>query len=131
VTKYPEAKPAVLTAITILQTAVGSTDVGVGSKMPKMWPMAYIRVTRAGGGIANLVTDDARILAEIYGASIGIVEPLTAQAITALRDAEGTSVNGIFVRGFNNIEGPVDHPHVDVPDMCRWQFQGTLLVSTS
>jgi hypothetical protein len=131
---YPTPKPAVKTAIAVLQAAFDGVDEAVGYQMPKTWPRVYIRVSRGGGGLhppAGLVTDTARILCELYGAQVADVETASGQAIAALRNAQGTSVNGVFLRGFDNIDGPTDFPDVTVPDMCRWQFQGDLLVSTS
>ena len=131
---YPTTKPAVKTAIAILQTAMNGDDSAVGYKMPLTWPAVYIRVSRSGGGPhppTGLVTDVARILCEVYGAQVADVEAATSTAIAALRNSQGTIVNGVFLRGFDNIDGPTDFPNAAVPDMCRWQFQGDLLVSTS
>ena len=130
---YRATKPAVLTAIAILQAALDDGE-AVGYKMPAVWPRVYIKVTRAGGGPHEptaLVTDVARIMCELYGANVADVEQASSTAIAALRNSQGTIVGGVFLRGFDNIDGPTDFPDVTVPDMCRWQFQGDLLVSTS
>lgn len=131
---YPIPKPAVKTAIAILQAAVNGDDSAVGYKMPMTWPRVYIKVSRAGGGLhppTTLVTDTARILCEIYGAQVADVEDAASHAIAALQNAQGTSIGDVFIRGFDNIDGPTAFDDVTVPDMCRWQFQGDLLVSTS
>jgi hypothetical protein len=135
---FPRARPAIKTAIAILSAALNSGgDIGVGYKMPQGWARVYVRVDRAGGHRPVLVTDATRVLCEIYGPQVADVEPVAAQAIQALQNAQGNNITvdgetePVFIRGFDNIEGPVDLPLVDVPDVCRWQFQGDLLVSTS
>jgi hypothetical protein len=131
---YPTTKPAVKTAIALLQTAIAGDQLGVGYKMPLTWPAVYIKVSRAGGGPhppTDLVTDAARIMCEVYGANAADVEAATSDAIAALRNSFGTTINGVFLRGFDNIDGPTAFDDVTVPDMCRWQFQGDLLVSTN
>jgi hypothetical protein len=131
---YPTTKPAVKTAIAILQAAVNGDDSAVGYKMPMTWPNTFIKVSRSGGGPhtpTELVTDTARILCEVYGSQVADVEAMTSKAIAALRNAQGTTVGNVFIRGFDNIDGPTDFTDVKVPDLCRWQFQGDLLVSTS
>jgi len=128
---HPKPQPAVKTAVIILNDALNPHGIYAGTKMPKTWPHGFIRVDRAGGGMRVLVTDFARILCECYGASIGVVEDVTGLAIQALTSAEGEIFDGVFVRGFENIEGPVNFPQPIVPDLCRWQFQGDLLVSTN
>jgi len=135
VSGYPTPKPAVKAARTVL--AARFAPVQFGTKIPNSRPQKFGRVSRAGGGLQSLVTDSARILVELWvnqdypGGAVGEVEQFCCDAIAALQNAQGTSVGGVFIRGFTNIDGPVDFPDPDVTDMERWQFQGDWLVSTS
>jgi hypothetical protein len=126
---YPIPKPALKIAGMILSEAI--TDAVVASKTPHDRPAKFIRVSRSAGRRPLLITDAARILVEVWAATVDIVEQTTNEAIAALQNAQGTMVDGAFIRGFDNIEGPVDFPDPKVSDMERWQFQGDLLVSTS
>ncbi|MGV7251929.1 hypothetical protein PJJ30_24175 [Mycobacterium kansasii] len=105
------------------------------TKIPDVRPEKFGRVSRAGGRLQSLVTDSARLLVELWvnksaGGSVA-AELLCCDAIAALQNAQGTTVGGVFIRGFTNIDGPVDFPDPEVTDMERWQFQGDWLVSTS
>jgi hypothetical protein len=134
VTGYPTPKPG-LKAARRIQADCFSSD-AVGSKVPIERPDTFIRVSRVGGEMPLLVTDSVRVLTEIWVRSsitgaVGIIEQMCCDSIAAYMNAQGTFVEGAFIRGFGNISGPVDFPDPDVPDMERWQFQGDLLVSTS
>lgn len=134
-TGYPRIAPALKIARAILAAAL--PDAYVASKMPNNYSDVMVIVSRAGGRRPNLVTDQARILIEVWvrindtETTVQIAEDTTSQAMAALENAQGTTVEGAFVRGFDNIEGPVDFPDPDVSSLERWQFQGDLLVSTS
>lgn len=125
---WPTPKPAVLTAIRILDEALD--PIPVSSKMPRNRPPMFVRVSRIGGGQNSIVTDTARILVEVWGPGTATVEAMANTARAALRNAGGTNVDGVWVRAWTNEQGPVDFPDFDVPDMARWQFFGDLLVST-
>ncbi len=127
---YPTSKPALSAAQTILAGAM--TPIPVSTKIPfPTRPGKFVRLQRAGGNRPLLVTDAARILVELWATTVAHAEQMSGDAIAALQNAEGTLVDGMFVRGFDNIDGPVDFPDPDITDMERWQFQGDLLVSTS
>jgi hypothetical protein len=132
VTGYPVAKPALKIARQVLDTAL---TLPVSTKVPLERPNKFVTVGRAGGSRPNLVTDTVRLLCQVYWLStdlgVGNVEDTCNEAIAALQDAQGTLVLEAFIRGFDNISGPVDFPDPDVPDMERWQFQGDFHVSTS
>lgn len=129
-TIYRTPKPAVKTAITILVQAFG-VYAQVSAKMPKQRPIRFVQVSRIGGAQDDPITDRARILVECFGPDTETVENMTATARTALRNAISTVVDGVFVRGWSNEQGPVDFPHPQIINMDRWQFQGDLSLSTT
>lgn len=129
-TIYRTPKPAVKTAITVLAEAFGQYAL-VSAKMPKQRPIRFVRVSRVGGGQDDPITDRARLLIECFGPDTETVEAMSATARTALRNAISTIVDGVFVRGWANEQGPVDFPHPQIIDMDRWQFQGDLMLSTT
>lgn len=127
---YPVAKPALKVARRILADALTPIPVSVDVPFPDR-PAQFVTCNRVGGGLVSLVTDAARIQVQCWAAGHPDVEDLTNAARAALQNAQGTIVEGAFIRGFDNIEGPVDYPDPEVSDLNRWQFQGDLLVSTS
>lgn len=120
---WPTPKPAVLTAITVLTEGFGTYAV-VSAKMPRTRPERFVRVTRVGGHQDHPATDTARILVECFGYDTATCENMCNTARAALRNAAGTTVDGVFVRAWGNEDGPVSLAHPDVIDMERWQFHG-------
>jgi hypothetical protein len=108
VTGYPVAKPALKIARLVLDTAL---TLPVSTKVPLERPNKFVTVARAGGSRPNLVTDTVRLLCQVYWLStdlgVGNVEDTCNEAIAALQDAEGTLVLEAFIRGFDNISGPL------------------------
>lgn len=132
-TLFPTPKPAVKTAIAVLRAALDPA-VGVATVKPRIWPRLFVLVTRSGGGLNNPaypVTDIARILVECWADSDAACETLTNQCRAALYNTQGVTIDGVFLRGFDNENGPVQLPDPDVPDHRRWQFQGDLMISTN
>lgn len=128
---YPTAAPALKIAYTILKNALNPVEVHTKVPYPTR-PAEFVTVGKIGGTRPLIVTSAARILVQCWAGSVADVEDLANDAIAALQNAQGTTVADLgFVRGFDNIEGPVDFPDPDVTDLERWQFQGDLLVSTS
>lgn len=127
---YPVPKPAVLAAITVLAAAID--DVSISSDMPPHRPERFIRVSRIGGTFGDPATDFARILVECFGVTTLQVEDLCNQARAALRNAAATTILGnIFIRCWDNEQGPVELPHPQILDRERWQFHGDLLVKAN
>jgi hypothetical protein len=91
----------------------------------------FVRVSRSGGGQELIVTDTCRLLVECWADSAASAETLVNDCRAALRNTTGQTVDGAFLRGFDNEAGPVELPDPGVPDRQRWQFQGDLLISTS
>lgn len=132
---WPTAKPAVLAAITILDSAFGDYAF-VSAKMPSHErPARFVRVSRVGGRRVNITTDNARILVECFAHTIDEVEPMAASASEALLNSGGTTVTttsgNVFIRGWDNESGPVDFPHPDLLDYERWQLHGDLVVKAN
>lgn len=127
---YPTPKPAVLAAITVLADAFGEYAF-VSAKLPGHHrPVRFVKVSRAGGGLANIATDTARILVECFAKDIGQVEAMLNTARTALRSAGGTTVTSgdisMFVRGWHNENIVSEFPHPDILDYERGQLTGEL-----
>jgi hypothetical protein len=126
---WPTPRPAVKAAVSILQTAFGST--AVSTRMPRTRPTQIVLVSRVGGGQDNPRMDRARLLIECWAGGPGDAETMTGQARAALRNAGASTVlDDVFVYAWENEEGPVMYDDPDVPDMVRHQFTGDLLVST-
>lgn len=125
--EWPKAQPAVYTAIAILREAL--PGVTVGAKTPTGQLGTCVRVTRAGGTRAAINTDVSWILVQCY-APITEVEDLCATCSQALSEARATFVDGVWVRGWDGEQGPVDFPDPDVTHLERWQFHGHLNLST-
>jgi hypothetical protein len=128
--KYPVPQPALKTAIAVLRAAL-DPSVGVATVEPRIWPRQFVRVSRAGGGQTLINTDTMRVLVECYSDSDASCETLINECRAALFSTEGVTVGGVFVRGFDNEQGPVQLNDPKVSDHRRWQFQGDLLVSTN
>lgn len=125
---WPTPRPAVKTAVAILQAALGSTP--VSTHMPRTRPAQIVLVSRIGGGQDNPRIDRARLLVECWAGGPGDAENMTATARTALRNAGGTMIGDVFIHCWDSEDGPVMYDDPDVTDMTRWQFHGDLLVST-
>lgn len=126
---YPAGHPAVKVARTVLDGAMAGWV--VATKIPNERPPKLVKVSRAGGGRLVIVTDVARLLVEVWAETVTDAEQGCLDAIAALQNAQGTIVDGAFIRGFGNIEGPVDLPDPDVTEQERWQLLGDFSVSTS
>lgn len=127
---YPTPKPAVKTAISVLQDAFGQYAL-VSAKMPKQRPVRFVVVSRIGGRWSNRVTDTARILVECYGQDTETAEAMSGTARAALLNAISTVVDGVWIRNWSNENGPTDFWNPSIIDMERWQFQGDLSLSTT
>jgi len=132
---WPTPKPALLAAITVLDDAF-SEYAFVSAKLPgNNRPDRFVRVTRTGGNLANIATDEAQILVEVYAKDIGQVEAMAATATAALRNAGGTTVTSgdyrMFIRRWeeNSIAVPFDNP--EIIDYERGQVTGTLMVKAN
>ena len=87
----------------------------------------YVRVSRTGGGMTNMVTDRAIVLVECWATTNLDAETLANNARFLLGNASGKTFAGVFVRWCKEVSGPVDFPDVTG---SRYQFQIELLAST-
>ena len=134
-------KPAVAIAVSLLSSglpAAGFSGVFVGTRTPgprtghRILPKHFVRVTRAGGGMENRVTDNARLLVECWSEDGVDAEMLANTARAVLVAARGTTTPHGFVRGSGGVDdGPVDYPDPLIETHERYQFQVSLLVSTN
>jgi hypothetical protein len=132
---WPTPKPALLAAITVLDEAFGDYAF-VSAKLPgTIRPERFVRVTRTGGNSANIATDDARILVEVYSKDVGEAEAMVSMATAALRNAGGTTITSgdyrMFIRRWkeDSIAVPFDNP--EILDYERGQVTGTLMVKAN
>ena len=116
-------KPAMAAAVTILK----GLPVHVGTGAPKTTPAQYVRVSRVGGGMSNIVTDRATILVECFADNGVAAETLANQARGLLFQSRGKVFAGCFIRWYTETQGPVDFPD---EEKARYQFMGDLLVGT-
>lgn len=134
-------KPSVACAIAALTDGlpeVDYDDVYVSSKKPgprtghTILPDRFIRVTRAGGGMINLVTDNARLLVECWSSADDAEKFANAARAVIAASAGGRYADG-FIRGVNTDldDGPVDFPDPLVTSHDRQQFTIGVLVSTN
>lgn len=132
---YPTPKPAVLVAITVLAEAFGEYA-SVSAKLPINRPAAFVRVSRVGGGLANVASDTARILVECFARDVAQVESMLNTARTALRNAGGTTISigdeeSASIRGWGNENIVNDFPHPDIVDFERGQLTGDLTIKAN
>lgn len=133
---WPTPKSAVQVALTVLIEAFDEHAL-VAAKLPvRNRPDRFVRVSRVGGGLANIATDSARILVECFGKDLAQVEAMLNTARTALRNAAGTTValdeeSNASVRGWGNENIVSDFPHPDIIDYERGQLTGDLLLKAN
>jgi hypothetical protein len=130
---FLKSKPAVLTAITVLSEAMPA--IPVSADMPAHRPNEFIRVSPAGGTQPNQATDNPHLLIELFAVDTETVEDMFLTASQALKNAGSTFVTttkgDVFVRCWDNQQGPVERAHPEIVDRERWQFHGDLLVKAN
>jgi len=136
-------KPALSAAIALLRDGLadhGWPDIFVGSTKPgeaqgfAVYPDQFVKVTRSGGGMNNLVTDRALLLVECWSVDSVEAENLanTCRALLRAAPYQGQPFAGAYIRGWDEAgDGPVDFPDPSLASHNRWQFLGGLLVSTN
>lgn len=132
---WPTPKPAVLTAITILDSAFADYAF-VSAKLPsRSRPERFVQVKRIGGGLDNMATDRARILVDCYAKDVGQVEAMLNTARTALRNAGGTTVStaagAVFVRSWSRDNIVSDYQNPEVLEYERGQLNGELEIKAN
>lgn len=134
-------KPAVAVTVQALNAGlpgVGYSNVHISSKRPgaptgdTILPNRFIRVTRAGGGMINRVTDEARLLIECWSDDSADCEEFANAARGVIYASRGQKHGGGFIRHVErHDDGPVDHPDPLFPGHERYQFRVGVLVSTN
>lgn len=132
---WPTPKPAVLTAISILDAAFDEYAF-VSAKLPsRIRPERFVQVKRIGGGLANIATDTARLLIDCYAKDVGQVESMLDTARTALRNAGGTTVSttsgDVFVRSWTRDNVVSDYPNPEILEYERGQLNGELVIKSN
>lgn len=125
---WPVPKDALKAAVDVLADALSPTT--VAHTAPRVIPDPFVRVDVVGGDQPNVVTDMPRILVESWAGSAATAYSGARAALAALKNARGQWFGGAFIRGFGNVDGPVNFPDPDVPDFQRWLFHGDLNVAT-
>lgn len=131
----PTPKPATLTAITILAEAFG-TYAWVSSSLPaRDLPERFVQVERVGGGRTSHVTDNARILANLFAPDDEQAEAMCATVCAAFSNAAGTTVTttkgDVFVQSWGNEHIVSNFPHPDILERRRNQVHGDLAIKSN
>lgn len=121
----PDALRAVLT---VLEDAF--PGVHVSAKVPITRPEQFMYVSQIGATQPNPNTDKPRILVECWAPIKKTARDMAYTAGTALRNAAGSCVDDVFIRCWDNQQGPIDFPDPMVSDQERWQIFGDLSIST-
>lgn len=130
---WPTPKPAILTAIAILEDAFGDYAF-VSAALPRQSrPDRFVKVTRTGGDMRDPVTDLARLLIECYGTDIATIEAMTGTVRSAFRNAAGTTVTAgdysVFIRHWDNEHVVIPWTNPEIVDRERSQVTGDLAIS--
>lgn len=136
-------KPALAAAVAMLREGLedlGWPGIYVANVKPgeadgsDVYPDRFVKVTRTGGGMNNMVTDRALLLVECWSVDSTEAENLANACralfrVSALRQQQFA---GAWIRGWDEAgDGPVDFPDPSLASHDRWQFLGGLLVSTN
>lgn len=132
---WPTPKPALLAAIAVLSEAFGNYAF-VSAKLPgNNRPDRFVKVSRTGGRLMNIATDEAQILVECYAKDLGQVEAMLATATAALRNAGGTTITSdgyrMFIRRWEEDSLAVPYQNPEILDYERGQLTGGLMVKAN
>jgi hypothetical protein len=103
------------------------------SQMATVWvatewhqQMPCVIVTRIGGAVRNVVTDEPTMLIEVYHNSQAEAEDL-AEVVQGLVDSlPGETIGGAFVRRVSWLSGPVVYPDANQRTRVQMSFGMTL-----
>jgi hypothetical protein len=127
VVNHPRKPRALDAVIGILDAAFPTVAVDVA--MPRTRPAKFIKVSLLNAQSPNVASYRPRILVECWAGGTNryhTAYDMALDAVKALEDAGSTFVEDIWVRCFDDVEGPVPLPDPDVPEMERFQFHGNL-----
>lgn len=118
-----------ITGIEIMQAALREqTKVPVVSKVPRPRPEVFIRVDQAAPRALSPVQDRVRIIVQVYGSDLEQVLNLCGLVRHTLSNLEGLAPSCF---GTDDIEGPVEFPDPDIPNVYRWQITGVIYIAST
>lgn len=117
--------PAVAVAVKLLNDRVAPP---VSSKVPNPRPATFVRVSRAGGGMSNIVTDRPWLIFECWAPTEAEAEMLANLVGAHLKAAQFETINGAKLLGWSEA-GRASFNDPAVPSQSRWQVTGTLGIS--
>lgn len=126
-TLWAKPKPALTVAREILASAF--PDMKVASGQPKDRPDRYIVLGLITSDYPNPAFTEPRLLVNCYAKTSLLAGDLADEAITVLLNARGVFA-GATVKKFADPQGPYPLNDPDISDRYRFQFHGTLRLST-
>lgn len=90
----------------------------------------YYVVSRVGGIMSNLVTDEALLAVGAYADDPVVASDMANRAREALVAARATMVGGAWVRWWTEAAGPASFPD-PTSKLFRYQFSGQLTIATN
>ncbi len=139
VSSAPVIHPAVMVAIHILKTDLPVLRPGalVSDRFPETDPDELVKVGRAGGIKANMVTDNPLLIFECWQkrSLAPNAEVFSTDVLMVLEGSQfktytyGTSAEQVFVRWWNPV-GLAEFDDPDKPNLSRWQITGELGLAT-
>lgn len=120
--------PALAVVVKLLGPLLGS--VPIASKMPKTRPPSIVRVSRAGGGMTNPVTDRPVLIFECWAPDSVAAETLANQVRAHMKANQFAAVDGVRLLGWSEA-GCVEFDDPDVTTQSRWQVTGTLGIAAT
>ncbi|BDB58987.1 hypothetical protein RDE2_07810 [Rhodococcus sp. RDE2] len=115
--------PALATVVKLLTPLLA--PVPVTTRMPKTRPPSIVRVDRAGGVMANKVTDRPVLIFECWAPDEPAAEQLADRVRALLKAHRFSSVDGVRLLGWEEA-GCAHFDDPDVTTQSRWQITGTL-----
>lgn len=106
-------------------------DVPVWQTPPPAPPDNYVRLSRVGGIVRNIVTDAATMSISAYGKDQAQAAELANRVRELMIAARCSRLPGAWCRWWVEMAGPSYYPDPDRPDYSRYQFSGELRLATN
>ena len=97
---------------------------------PKDAQGPYVRVSRVGGTVMNLVTDEPFMAVSGYSRDVFEASELANRAREVLLGCAGRFYGGVWVRRWRESAGPSNFPDPD-SRLFRYQFSGVISLATN
>jgi len=124
----PPFPPALKSMIALLKLKMPT--VPVSEDVPKVRPITFMTVDRAGGDeIADGYINAPLFIFQCYALDAGSAEELAELLLSVLKSAQFTRYGDVQFRYFTLAGGPKNFPDPDVPSHRRWQFSGTFTLN--